>query len=44
MKVLECINFKVVSSTAATFVPSLERLKLSGCEKFRGWMNIQDEE
>ncbi|GAU36114.1 hypothetical protein TSUD_277260 [Trifolium subterraneum] len=37
MKVLECIYFKVESSTAPAFFESLERLKLSGCKNFKGW-------
>jgi leucine-rich repeat protein SHOC2 len=44
MKVLECIYFKVVPSTApAAFFESLERLKLSGCENFTGWKMMGEE-
>jgi len=42
MKVLEYINFKVVSSTE--FFKSLARLKLSGCENFKGWKWMECQE
>jgi len=44
MKVLEYMYFDVVSSTTATFFPSLAKLKLSGCENFKGWKRMEGEE
>lgn len=44
MKVLEYMYFDVVSSTAAPFFQSLARLKLSGCENFKGWKRMECEE
>jgi len=37
MRVLEYIYLEEVFHTAATFFPSLERLKFSGCKNFTGW-------
>jgi len=44
MKVLEYIYFEVVSYTATIFFQSLEKLKLSGCENFKGWKRMEGAE
>ncbi|KEH25214.1 putative disease resistance protein RGA3 isoform X1 [Medicago truncatula] len=41
MKVLEYIHLEEVFHTAATFFPSLERLKFSGCKNFTGWQRMK---
>lgn len=41
MKVLEYIYLEEVFHTEATFFPSLERLKFSGCENFKGWKRME---
>jgi len=41
MKVLEYIYLEEVFHTAATFFPSLERLKFSGCKNFKGWKRME---
>jgi len=41
MKVLEYIYLEEVFHNAATFFPSLERLKFSGCKNFTGWKRME---